>query len=342
MNKYHSLLLATALLVGSTQLSGAETYPVYVPTTKSVITSNDIIKIENGQLQFHGKTILDEDGNIGMAFNINNKLFYFTTKELDDSAIYILKDESGKEIRKFEGAMIQLLSSSDGLPLILVQLREENNKYDNVYKFDGQEVKLISKNLQRYENEFYGAGYQIIPLGGAGFVEYAPIKSVLTGETKTLGTLHPIVNLFGSSNPKRMQIITTSGANIIYQYNASDGTNALEVYNTNTDERKTIASGDSTLQIWYSGDKKILRIFQDKSLEEETAGNGAIPVSNYDDKESTFLDLASLDEVKVNPKDFKKFVLTSNFYGAVVQRISFKIKSMSYTSDKHEDRRPLL
>jgi hypothetical protein len=310
MNKYHSLLLATALLLGSAQLSAADTYSAYVPTKKSVINPNDSIKVKNGQLEFHGKTILDEDGDINMGFNIKDKLYYFVTKESANVFTYTLKDASGKEIRKFAGERVHLMSSSEGLPLILVQLKQDSNSYDNVYTFDGENVKLIAKNFKRYQNEFYAGGYQIMPAsyGDGNFAQqYYPIKSVSTGETKTFGTLHPTKPMFGDPDSKRMIIFATAGSNLIYLYEDIDDNRVIETYNTKTGEQQTIAKGKGVFQFLTNGDKKLLRTFKDKTLAREFLVD-RMPTTEYQNKESTYLDLATLEEVSIDQNEYKIYM----------------------------------
>lgn len=328
MNKYHSLLLATALLLGSAQLSAADTYSAYVPTKKGVINPNDNITVNNGQLQFHGKTIMDEDGDITMGFNIKDKLYYFVTKETASIFTYTLKDANGKEIRRFTGERVRLMSSSEGLPLILVQLKQDSGSYDNVYTFDGQDVKLIAKNFQRNTHEFYAAGYQITPLyygNGQFALQYAPIKSVSTGETKTFGTLHPRNPMFGTQDPKWMTIFATAGSNLIYFYRDIDDNGVVETYNTKTGEQQTIAKGKGVFQFLTNGDRKILRTFKDKTLSDELAVSGRMPVTEYKNQESTFLDLATLEEVTINQNEYKIFMLDYVNSGVQFRYLTFEL-----------------
>jgi hypothetical protein len=142
-------------------------------------------------------------------------------------------------------------------------------------------------------------------------------------------------------NPEELQIITTSGTNIIYTYMDSDDNPVIEAYNTKTSESKTIARGDGLFQIWHSGYNKVLRILKDKTLWQEATNTGIAPVSAYDNKESTFLDLTSLNEVTLNPKDFNKIILTSNIQGYTIKSVTFDISSIQKYIDRHNDGHPL-
>lgn len=339
-----SAILACSLYAGS------EKYDLYVPTVKSVIASKDIVKLNNGKLEFQGKKIMDEDGDIIMGANINNKLYYFSTKEFSDTQIVFLKDSQGKIIKKFEGYRINLSKNEENLPLILLQLSKDSNAYDNVYLFDGENVQLINKNLVRYNYEFYGAGHVIIPKVESNMKfhqEYFPLKSITDGSEKTISVLHPFVNIWGSARTDSYTIITSAGANIVYLYDDVNRDTVLETFNVKTGERKTLAKGDGwsgdVFQVLYSNGIKILRIFKDKTLKEEYEYKGQTPVSKYDDKESTYIDLSTLNEVEINPKDFNKLVIDGvNEYSVNGERhITFYLHTLANAVDKRRNGYPL-
>jgi len=291
-------------------------YPIYTPTQKVEIKHDDIIKVSKGRLEFKGNSILDEDGDIDMAFNINGKLFYFVTNELSSLATYTLKDEQGKEIKKFEGQSIQLVKDENNLPIVMVQLTPIKI-YDNIYKFDGNEVKLVNKNFPMRYHEIYAAGHQIIPKiseDGSFISEYYSFESVTTNANKTLHVLHPH-SFLGMQKVNSFRIIGSAGPNIIYTHNDQNDDLALEIYNVKTGEQKVLLKGKNRIQILYSGDKFILRILSNPELSLESSIFQNDVVSKYDNESSTFIDLATLNEVKINTNDFNKLVLESGYAG---------------------------
>lgn len=344
-----SVLLLSLMVTGCAKQPKIE-YSTYTPVKKSAINANDIIKVNGGRLQFKGKTIMDEDGDINMAFNLDGKLYYFTSKEGASLGTYILKDENSKEIKKFEGKLVKLLKAEDGFPLILVQKDggKMNQMFDNVYRFDGKEVKLVNKNLQMYNNEFYASGHQIVPKmnqEGAFNNSYFPLVSVVDGSSKTIKALHPGA-LFAAPNPETVTIITSSGENIIYTYRDINGDYAIEAFSLKSGEAKTLAKGDVVCQLLYSGDKRILRVLTaGQNVRAESSMTG-IPVSKYDNEPSTFIDLSSLDEVTVNINDFNKLVLASGFQnmgGGYTREnyVTFGLWKLKQTGDNNRGR-PLL
>lgn len=317
-----SVSIATALLIGFSMSGCAGNQPrvdyeVYKPTQKVEIQSSDIIKVSKGRLTFKGNTIMDEDGDIALACNIDGKLFYFVTKEMSSSAVYTLKDGQGKEVKKFEGHHIRIMRDEDNLPIIMVQLADKKllMSYDNVYKFDGKDVKLVNKNFPMRYNEMYGAGYQIIPIiyqdGGFGD-SYFPLESVTTNETRTIHVLHP-QTFFGRLMKDSFHIVGTAGPNILYTHYDQNDEMALEAYNLKTGEQKVLAKGNNQVQILQSGDKKILRILSNPALHSESSKFQNTVVSRYDNEVSTFIDLATLNEVKINMNDFNKMILQTGF-----------------------------
>lgn len=343
-----SVLLFSLVLGGCAQQPKIE-YNIYTPVKKSVINSNEIIKVNGGRLQFKDKSIMDEDGDINMAFNIDGKLYYFTSKEGASLGTYILKDENSKEIKKFEGKLIRLLKAEDGYPLILVQKdgSKMNQMFDNVYRFDGKEVKLVNKNLQMYNNEFYAAGHQVVPKvnkEGAFSNSYFPLVSVVNGSSKTIKALHPGA-FFGTPNPENLTIITSSGENIVYVYGDINGDDAIEAFSLKTGEAKTLAKGKVVCQLLYSGDKRILRILSGQNVHAESSMLG-VPVSKYDNEPSTFIDLSSLDEVSINLNDYNKLILASGFQnlgGGYTREnyVTFGLWKLRQTGDNNRGR-PLL
>lgn len=313
-------VMLCVLLVYSSVTFADNTYDVYTPVKKT-LSAKDIVQVKNGELKFKGKTIFDEDGNIVAAYNINNQLFYFVRKDSSDKAGFILKNEKGKEIKKFEGALLQIVDSEDGLPLILVQLNSMISKFDNVYIFDGKEVKLIRKNIQQYVGECYKAGMQIVPgfINGTFANQYSKIESIATGETKKIGTLHPKDYFFGGPKKEKMEIVAVVGQNIIYRYKASDDKVVLEAYNVKTGSQTTLVRGEGVFQFLTAGKKVILNIFKDKSLSEKDTLEHLSDsyLHDYSGKESTYIDLSTLEEVTIDPKEFHPYMLRWAYKGDV-------------------------
>jgi len=322
-------------------------YNTYKASKKSVIATRDIIKVDGGRLQFKDKNIMDEDGDIDMAFTIEGKVYYFTSKEDTRLGTYILKDENKKEIKKFEGKLVKLLMDPSGFPIILVQKdsRKINQLYDNVYQFNGKDVILVNKNLQKHWNEFYMAGYQVTMRThkeGGFSGSYFPIVSVVDNTEIRLKTLHPDTFL-GKPEPEELSILTSSGENIIYIYTDFNGDSAIEAFNLKSKEANTLAKGDVYCQLLYSGNKKILRIFNNKNIHSESAIHGYIPISKYDNESSIYIDLGSLNEVSININDFKKYIMKSGFNnmaGGYTEQnyVTFSLLNLKY----HSKGRPLL
>jgi hypothetical protein len=311
-------IAATALLI--TGCVGSEPrveYNAYKPSKQVEIKSENIIKVTNGRLEYKGDSIMDENGDIAMAFNIDGDLYYFVTKESAEKATYLLKNAKGEVVKSFEGRIVHLLRSEENLPLIMVQLSKGYGAqvYDNVYKFDGKEVKLVNKNLQLYRNEFFAAGHQFITKiskDGNFRGQYFPAISVVNGKEQDITTSHP-GKLFGTPMPHDFNIIATAGGNVVYTYSDQNGDKVIETYNLKTAQQAVLAKPNDKLQLLQSGTKKVLRIFTDTAAKVESSIVDKNIESAQDGMASVFIDLATLDEVKINLNDFEKLRLESGY-----------------------------
>ena len=123
-------------------------YSLYKDKNKISLSKAKVL-LKNGTVELaNGDTILDEDGDIVFATEINNQIFYIV-KNYDTKKVS-LKNANGKTIKNFGKSFRSRFWKNNNKIYIATTTQTDSkiytNVYSNVYEFDGEKVKLKLKN----------------------------------------------------------------------------------------------------------------------------------------------------------------------------------------------------
>jgi hypothetical protein len=150
-----SVLIATGISIFVSGCAGSigakpeelvkRNYSVHMPA-EVVVLSEPSYNIDRGKIVVsNGNDILDEEGDVIFAKEINGKLFYV----VNASGNYKLKNESKETIKEFPGYSKKQIFASDGKIYLAFADKKDSqfyrNVYTNFYSFDGNTVNLIDK-----------------------------------------------------------------------------------------------------------------------------------------------------------------------------------------------------
>jgi len=304
--------------------------PHGIEAQKSPIVKNGAIIMPNNE------RILDENGDIIQVYHANQEYFYL----LQTRKTFKLKNLATKKvIKEFEKPVdIQSFQDTDGF-LLAIKWNLQSNVYDNIYSFDGKNLKLINKNIvipfgsgvhgtyalkgvyKHIEGSLWAyqfQGYYIVNILSGKVVEIKPQYSKLI-----------TMILFGTHKSTFKNIIGIIDDNIFYTYKDTNGKDVLEVYNGKTNSQKTILETNNRLQFLKYGNQVVVKIFNDKNLKaEHVLGNTNIK-TRYANMPAKYISLNLLANVSGVSQDFEPIVLKGNYANTPESYITYNFTELN-------------
>ncbi len=250
--------------------------PVKKPTvlqgTQKVLVTNGALKLNNGN------KIYDSEGNIYGAYVINKKVYYLV--KITNKKLYKLKDVDENTIKEFEATDVKTYLHDNNVIFMVQEVKPKikRNLYDNVYEFNGNDFKLINKNV--YVNGDFDSGIYMVNVSYASSHENYYITDITNSKT---------VKFKASSDEyiRTMYFVGAINNNICYVKGSTlTETAQLKVLNTTTGKRYTLAQADTKIQLLKSGNQVVLKIFEN------------IGKSNAPKIKEKYISLNSIEEVE--------------------------------------------
>lgn len=294
----------------------------------SVITYKKKPIIKNGVIYLpNNENIFDEEGDIKGYYLLNNEMFYLL--KVKDKYLYKIKNSKQKVIKEFNATALSWFSENNKEMVLAVKLKGNNESgiYDNIYKFDGKNFKLINKNLDlgygvyRFHNTKL---YKYVSKSGMNYIEtwYSKgsylkkqvITNILTGKSFINNKIK--TNYEYDSQPIFLGAISDR-IYYIYTKGIFSRTNYIEVLNTKTNKVDTLLSDSENKRIQFlkAGNQIVLKIFNNPKLKSESImfQYSKNFQTKYSQEPAKYISLNTLTEVNGVSEDFKPLRLFSYF-----------------------------
>ena len=354
MLKRNPVLFLVILLIG---LSGCQSVDLSVPgfmedeqqpiqqepikilkmkTLTNKIEAKKIPFIENGAIVMpNNERVFDERGDIIKVLHANHQYFYI----LQTRDTFELKNlVSKKVIKKFDAPVgIQSFQDVDDI-ILAIKWNEQSNIYDNVYSFNGKNLKLINKNIvipfaSTRDGIYAMKGmYKAIEGSAWAYTFYGyHIVNMFNGQIVKLESQYPeIVSVFllGKHKSPIKYTIGVIGDNIFYAYEGYNGKSILEVYNGKTNSRQAILETNNKLQFLKYENQIVVKIFDDRNLETERELGSHNINTAYSNMSAKYISLNLLANVPSVSQEFKPIILKGNFARTKEAYITYSLKDL--------------
>lgn len=365
-----SVALATLILTGCANNDMA--ISLYELKKEEIKLSSNIGELKKGVLVFeNGEKLLDEDGDIISSFTINNELFYIVKSYIKDDSHFKIKNKENEIISEIKANKI-IFFRDDNKFILGVQLEKNRNKniFDNIYDFNGRELKLIGKNLD-FSNGIYedddGETYadRHVDISGIYMIEHlyqyignykvlykTNITNILTSKKVEFSKVKP--NYEASKKPV---ILGIRNDIVFYAYpsgsffSLSLPKKIIEAYDINNDKKYTLFSDTDSdgiskkIQLLKHNNDVVLKIFDNPEIKSEIIFDTYDVDNNskYINEPAKMIHLNSLKEIDGISSSFSiipVYTTLNNISGSNVKRTFLTFPSL-YLMETRINQEPL-
>lgn len=286
------------------------------PEKKDIfLTANNNPYVLNGAIvKTNGDKIYDEDGDIIEVLMFENKLYYIVN--LIGKKKYLIKDSNEKILKSLDAENVFVVKDNKYSYLITKLKGNKSKIYDNVYKFEGEKIKLINKNVnvKGHLSGNYIVKTPFKRMRSGGYI----MKNQYNLDIRNGSTVNVFNKIKTSYKPNMLPMVIGSRGDYIYYVYTSGfllGTESLiEAYNVKTKKTYTLAKDNDKIQFLTLGNDVVLKIFKnDVKSESKIHGHYTNMISKYKDEPATYIYLNTLKEINGVSDDFKPFHLHSGF-----------------------------
>ncbi|MBE0496325.1 MAG: hypothetical protein IBX45_07925 [Campylobacterales bacterium] len=307
-------LVVLAFFTGCTGGPTAPLAPVVYHQFDSRTKVENIIPLEikNGAiiLTNTGEKIFDEKGDITDAHYKNGALFYLL--KMQDENIFILK--KNKEVfKEFKANSVLQYYGQDSIIYAVRLAGNTSNFYDNIYQLKNNDLTLINKNVPLFGTTRPKSNFYIKSIYENSKIVDRKIYDIQTSRQIAVEVKNPKV-IFGTPL-KNYELVGTVPNKIFYVYAGSNGKTLFEVFDTETNQAYTLLDSDSKIQFYRYREHVVLKIFDDKSLKNESkmhVHTNSIE-SKYDGQAASLVYLNTLEKIDSIPMYFRPVLFHTGF-----------------------------
>ncbi|MCX6060802.1 MAG: hypothetical protein NT103_00920 [Campylobacterales bacterium] len=306
MSQFSGALLVSLIVGGcASQPAIPVSYFTLEKEVKAVNSSATRMTVSNGAVILpNGEKIYDEEGDVLTAFTVNGNGYYLL-KNLSNGT-YSVKDKNKKIIKTFQVSEIAWFF--DGAqPFFAVRLSGNSSSiYDNVYSFDGQNFKVVNKNI--YVAPQRSGIYSLEPtFGSLGYFK-AKITNIITSEEVSPMAQYP------KYKTPTMYILGAVGSKVVYVYKDSHGDDTIEVYDPQTKVYYPLLNDSKKIQLLRGNNDIVIKVFQSDAVHIESKNDNYTSYeSKYKNEPATYISISKLKEVAINESEYNPIFLHSYF-----------------------------